>query len=418
MKLLTTRLHTPVLRQRLSAEIHSQGKPTAFEKMTVSLVKTGRMTEELKGQSIPALFELLVGSDSANLFLDDTLNRLFSPTFAILGVGTDVHFSSYRDLPVSEIEVLPNGEELLRTGLFPTQARTIRRAVLFNPLSGTIQEDSAAEVDSLPENPDRALPESLATATWPEETAEAFVKKTLLRPGDTLSGVSREGVGTVGWTTFTANLELEDGTLKATSSRSGAADYLNGLSPDDFRRLMFTGLDFIKAADPVRKLDNVASSDLFPAGTPVPVPESWIWLHPDEESFPKAPKVVRLEVVWPSGDQAAVDGKPFTAGFNGIPDRLVLAAGPYPDAMASGDLRTFSHVVTARGFFARTPLEIPVGLREHLSAEAVAAMVDGLVSALRDTGHPRAFAHADALRRFHLPRQSKYTSQSHGGIQK
>jgi hypothetical protein len=413
MKLLTTRLHAPVLRQRLSAEIHSQGKPTAFEKMAVSLVKTGRMTEGLKGQSIPALFELLIGSDAANLFLDETINRLFSPTIAILGVGSDVHFSSYRDLPVAEIEVLPNGEELLRTGLFPTQARLVHRTVLFDPLSSTIKEEADSEVDSLPENPDRTLPESLATATWPEEEAEAFVKETLLRPGDTLSGISREGEGTVDWTTFTANLELEDGTLKATSLRCGAADYLNGLSPDDFRRLMLAGLGFIKAAGPVRNLDNVASSDLFPASAPEPVPESWIWFHPDVETSPKAPKGVRLEVVWSTGDQTVTDGQPFSVGSNGAPDRLVLAAGPYPDAMASGDLRTFSHVVMARAFFARTPLEIPIGLREHLSEEAVAAMVDELVSALRDTGHSRAFAHADALRRFHSPRQNKHTSQSH-----
>lgn len=312
MKLLTTRLHAPLLRQRLSLDVHSQGKPTAFEKMAVSIVKTGQEAEELKGQSIPALFELLIGNDSADHFLDDALNRLFSPTTAILGVGTDVRFSSYRDLPVSEIEILPNGEELLRSGLFPTQARTSYRTVLFNPLSGTVEAVSDEGIDSYPENPNHALPESLATSAWPEEATEDLVKKAFLRPGDILSGVSREEEGTVGWTTFTANLELEDGTLKATSAWPGAAEYLNGLPPDDFRRLMLSGLEIFNVPGPVRRLDDVDSSDLFPAGAS-------------------------------------------------------------PDTADSKDRKIFSHVVMARVFFARTPMEIPIGIRERLPDEAVAA---------------------------------------------
>ena len=311
MKLLTIRLHAPLLRQRLSLDVHSQGKPTAFEKMAVSIVKTGQRTEELKGQSIPALFELLIGNDSADHFLDDALNRLFSTTTAILGVGSDVHFSSYRDLPVSEIEILPNGEKLLRSGLFPTQARTFYRTVLFNPLSGTVEAVSDDDIDSYPENPDRALPESLATSTWPEEAAEELVKKTYLRPGDILSGVSREEEGTVGWTTFTANLELEDGTLKATSAWPGAADYLNGLPPDDFRRLMLSGLEIFNVPGPVRRLDDVDPSNLFPA--------------------------------WAS-----------------------------PDMANTKDSQISSRVVMARVFFAQTPMEIPIGIREHLPDEAVA----------------------------------------------
>lgn len=397
MKLLATRLHAPVLRQRISADVHSQGKPTAFEKMAVSLVKTGREAEEIRNMSVPALFEFIVGNDSADPFLENTLDRLFSPAAAVLGVGSDVRFSSYRDLPVSEIEVLPNGEEMLRTGLFPTQARTVRRAVLFNPLAGTLEEDLNPGLDPLPEDPDRALPESLATDAWPEEAADAFARKAMLRPGDVLSGVSREGEGTVGWRTFSANLELEDGTLKATSSRPGAADYLNGLDPDDFRRLMLSGLGFFQASGEVRKLDGVDSADLFPAGAPAPDPESWVWLHPDSETFAKAPKGVRLEAVWPAGDRTPADGNAFSVGSDGAPDRLVLAVGPYPDAAASGDLRTFSHVVSARAFFARTPMEIPLGIRERLSGEAVAATAAGLVAALLDAGHPRAFAHAVAL---------------------
>ena len=310
MKLLTTRLHAPLLRQRLSLDVHSQGRPTAFEKMAVSIVKTGQEAEELKGQSIPALFELLIGNDSADHFLDDALNRLFSTTTAILGVGSDVRFSSYRDLPVSEIEILPNGEELLRSGLFPTQARTFYRTVLFNPLSCTVETVSDDDIDSYPENPDHALPESLATSTWPEEAAEGLVKKTYLRPGDILSGVSREEEGTVGWTTFTANLELEDGTLKATSAWPGAADYLNGLPPDDFRRLMLSGLEIFNVPGPVRRLDDVDPSDLFPAGAS-------------------------------------------------------------PDTANTKDSQISSHVVMARVFFAQTPMEIPIGIREHLPDEAV-----------------------------------------------
>ena len=189
MKLLNTRLYAPVLRQRLAVDIHSQGKPTAFEKMAVSLVRTGRDSEEIKSQSLPALFELLIGNESADVFLDDTLNRLFSPTTAILGVGPSIRFASYRDLPVSEIELLPNGEEMLRTGLFPTQARTIHRSVLFNPLSGTLEEDPGSDLDGSPADPDRALPESLATDTWPEEAVDVFVNKSMLRPGDILSGL-------------------------------------------------------------------------------------------------------------------------------------------------------------------------------------------------------------------------------------
>lgn len=311
MKLLTTRLYAPLLRQRLSLDVHSQGKPTAFEKMAVSIVKTGQEAEELKGQSIPALFELLIGNDSADRFLDDALNRLFSSTTAILGVGTDVRFSSYRDLPVSEIEILPNGEELLRTGLFPTQARTFYRTVLFNPLSGTVETVSDEGIDSYPENPNHALPESLATSAWPEEAAEDLVKKAFLRPGDILSGISREEEGTVGWTTFTANLELEDGTLKATSAWPGAADYLNGLPPDDFCRLMLSGLVIFNVPGPVRRLDDVDPSDLFPAGAS-------------------------------------------------------------PDTANIKDSQISSHVVMARVFFAQTPMEIPIGIREHLPDEAVA----------------------------------------------
>lgn len=397
MKLHSTRLHAPVLRQRLLAEVHSQGKPTAFEKMAVSLAKTGRETEELKDQSLPALFELLVGNDSADLFLDDTLDRLFSPATAVLGVGADVRFSSFRDLPVSEIEVPPNGEELLSTGRFPTQARTIRRSVLFNPLAGTIEEDAGIGVDELPENPDRALPESLATASWPEEDAEAFARETMLRPGDALSGVSRDGEGTVGWWSFSANLELEGGNLKATSPHPGAAEYLNGLPPDAFRRLMLSGFGFLGTPGPVRQLDGVADADLFPAGTPAPAPDSWLWLHPEGEAFSQAPKGVRLEVVWPAEPRAGSDRDPFTAGTGGTPDRLLLPSSPYPDAAASGDLRAFCHAVSARVFFARTPLEIPVGLREHLSGEASAATAEGLVAVLLGSGHPRAFAHAVAL---------------------
>lgn len=312
MKLLTTRLHAPILLQRLSAEVHSQGKPTAFEKMAVLLVKTGQMTEELKGQSIPALFELLVGNDSATLFLDETLNRLFSPTTAMLDVAPDVRFSSYRDLPVAEISILPNGEELLRTGLFPTQSRTIRRTVIFDPLDLTIREASDVEFDTLPEDPGRALSESLATSVWPDETAEEYVKKTFLRPGDVLSGISRYEEGTVVWTTFKANLELEGGKLKATSERPGAADYLNGLPPDDFRRMMLSGLEIFNVPGPVRQLDDVDSADIFPAGA-------------------------------------------------------------IPDAADSEDRHSIFHVVMARVFFAKTPMEIPIGIREHRSGEAIAA---------------------------------------------
>ena len=93
----------------------------------------------------------------------------------------------------------------------------------------------------------------------------------------------------------------------------------------------------------------------------------------------------------------AGDGTPFSVGSDGAPDRLVLADKPYPDATASGDLKAFSHTVTARVFFARMPMDIPLGLRERLSGEAVTAMAESLVSALLGTGHPRAFAHAIIL---------------------
>ena len=313
MRLLTARLHAPLLRQRLSLGVHSQGRPTAFEKMAVSIVKTGRGAEDLKGQSIPALFELLIGNDAADHFLDDALSRLFSPTTAILGVGSDVRFSSYRDIPVSEIEILPNGEELLRTGFFPTQSRTFYRTVIFNPLSGTVEVASDADIDLYPEDASRALPESLATSAWSEEATEELVKKKFLRPGDVLSGISREESGTVGWTTFTASLELEDGALRAASAWPGAADYLNGLPPDDFRRLMLSGLEIFNVPGPARQLDDIDPADLFPAG-------------------------------------AALD-----------------AADPE-------DRQTFSHVVMARAFFAQTPMEIPIGIRERLPGEAAAAM--------------------------------------------
>ena len=419
MKLLSTKLNAPILRQRISADIHSQGKPTAFEKMTVSLVKAGKESEELKGQSIPSLFELLVGNDSADVFLDATLNRLFSPALAALGVGSDVHFAAYRDLPVSEIDILPNGEELLRSGLFPTQSRKIHRTILCNPLTGTVEEQPQdGGPDSAPEDSDRALPESLATGAWPEEAVDAFVRNTLLRPGAVLSGVSREDEGTVVWTSLAANLELEHGTLRATSRSPGVANYLNGLAPDEFCRLMLSGLEFTKVRGKVRKLDDVADTDLFPAGASPHAPESWIWLHPDLETFPNAQKGTRLEVVWPADVQVDDVGKSFLAGLDGKPDRLVLASAPYSDATASGDLRTFSHVVSARAFFARMPIEIPVGLREHLTAEVAASIANALISALRDSGHPRAIAHADSLRRFCLPRQNKHAVQPHGGKQK
>ena len=416
MKLLSTKLSAPMLRQRISVDIHFQGKPTAFEKMVVSLVKAGKETEDIKGQSIPALFELLVGNNSADVFLDATLNHLFSPATAILGVGSDVHFAAYRDLPVSEIDILPNGEELLRSGLFPTQSRKIRRTILCNPLTGTVEEQQQdGGYDQIPEDPDRALPESMAMDVWPEEAVDAFVRNTLLRQGNVLSGISREEEGTVVWRSIGVNVELENGTLRATSPSPGAANYLNGLAPDDFRRLMLSGLEFIKALGPVRKLDDVADTDLFPAGASPHVPESWIWLHPDLETFPMAQKGVRLEVVWPVDAKAETDGKSFLVGSDGSPDRLVLPTSPYPDASASGDLRTFSHVVPARVFFARMPMEIPVGLYEHVTAEVAASIEDGLVSALLDTGHPKAIAHADSLRQSHSSHQNKHAAQPHGG---
>ena len=398
MKLVSAKLHAPVLRQLLSANVHSQGRPTAFEKMAVFLVETGKSSDELKGQSLHALFELLVGGPAADPFLDETLERLFSPAFAILGVAPDVRFTSFRNLPVSEIEVLANGKELLRSGLFPTRPRQIRQAAVYDPLSGTVEEDDGDSFADVPDVPERALPESLAAGVWPDAAAEDFVRRVLLRPGDTLEGVSREDEGRIGWTTFSATVELDGETLKASSPRPGAADCLNGMVPDDFRRLMLSGLDSVRTEGPVRSLSGVDPSDLL---SPLARPsdsESWIWFHPDGETSAPAPKGVRLEVVWPAEEGSAPpEGPEFSVGTDGAPDRIAVPAGPYPDATAAGGLRTFSHVVAARAFFARTPMEIPVRLRERLSDGDVAKSADSLVSALLESGHPRALAHAVVL---------------------
>lgn len=399
MKILTTRLYSPVLRQDISASIHSQGKPTAFEKMSVFLVKTGQASEELRGQSLPALFELVIGSPVADLFLENTFDRLFSPAFSILSVRPDVRFSAYRDLPVSEIEILPNGEDLLVSGLFPTCPRDVRRSVVYDPLAGTVEDDGDGSMSERPDDPVRALPRSLATDTWPTITVEDFVRRTLLRPGDSLSSVSQAGTGRVGWTSFKANLELDGETLKASSSRPGAADYLNALIPEEFRRLMLSGMDSVKATGPVRSLAEVDPDALSPARKMPAAPESWIWLHPEGDDYVDVPKRVKLEVCWSTAGFGASDGSRFSIGADGGPDRLIVPSSPYPDETSSGDLRTFSHVVSVRAFFSRTPMVIPVGIRETLPAAAAAKVVKSIVSALRVSGHPRARAHARVLAR-------------------
>lgn len=397
MKLIVNRLHLPVLRQPILVNVHSQGKPTAFEKMAVSFVKTGQTSEELREHSIASLFEFIVGNDSANIFLDETLDRLFSPAIAVLRVASDVSYSSYRDLPVKEIEVLPNGEELLRSGLFPTQARTIRRTVLFNPISRNVSEAAEDAERLYPVDQSRALPETLATSVWPGEEIDAFVKKTLLRPGDVLSGISRMEEGRVEWSDATASLELEDGELKAKSSVEGVADYLNGLRPEEFARLMLGGLESVRSQGPARNLDGIATSDIFSPVGRISAPDSWVWLHPD--GVDAAPKNVRLEVIWPVDGQASPGKNSFSVGAGGAPDRLFLSDAPYPDKEASGDLHEFCHIVTGRAFFARTPLEIPIGLRERLSDESSAEAASIIITALRESGHPRAHAHADAMSR-------------------
>ena len=112
MKLVFSEIFAPVLPLRLTASVHSQGDATVFEKMAMSLVSIGSESDELRGHTIPALFEILIQGRLDDDIVDRTVEDLFSPANGLLAVANpDILFSTYRDIPVSEIEILPAGSD-------------------------------------------------------------------------------------------------------------------------------------------------------------------------------------------------------------------------------------------------------------------------------------------------------------------
>lgn len=404
MKLLSIRLYAPVRRLHFSAHVNSRGAPTAFEKMTVFLVRQGQQYDELKNQSIPALFEMLVGSREVDMFLEKTLDDLFSPAIGVLRVVDGIRYDSLMDLPVSAIEILPNGEELLSSGMFPTQPRTIRLSVLYHPLAQTVVEDDGRDLPTKPENKEAALPEELAGEAWPEELLSLFVRNNILQAEDGLAGISHdeEGHGAreaeIVWMPFPATVELDNGVLTAKSPRPWAEQYLNGLTPEMFQSLALSPLRLAEPAPRKGAMDlsSINAADLYPSDANPPDSNSWIRLRPDSSEYGERPNV-RLEVVWPV---QVADGQwenTFTAGQDGRPDRLSIPGSPYPDPLATGDIESFSHIVFGRASFAHTPLEIPVGVQERLSDEASGGLASALVAALLEAGEVRALAYASVL---------------------
>ncbi len=399
MKLLSLSISHPVRRLSFSLSVHSKGIPNAFQKMAVFLVKHGKESDELRNLSIPALFEAIVGGQGAMPFLERTLDELFSPTVGVLRLSPDVRFTSYGDIPVSEIELLPNGEELLATGAFPTKSRTFQRTALYDPLRQRIDSDVRDDLPDLPDDPERALPEELATSAWPEGLVDAFVREHAMRPGDVLAGiVPDESADELMWMSTKANVELVDGALSATSPSTEMQDHLNGLRPEEFQRLLLAPLDVFRPAAPgsVKDLSAVESNDLYPADSAPTAEESWIWLHPNTASAEVVPNP-RLEVVWPLPGAAMPEGEAFLTGKNGAPDRLAIPASPYSDVMGSGTTRHFAHVTMGRALFAHAPVEIPIGIRERLPEDVSVRIAESIVSALVATGNVRAFAHAAVL---------------------
>lgn len=401
MQLLSRCLHEPVHRLRFSANIHSRGTPTAFEKMAVVLVKQCRESEELRNQSIPSLFEMLVGNREADFFIEKTLENLFSPAIGILRVDANIDFKSYDNLPVSEIEILPNGEELLSTGQFPTRPRTVTFVVLYHPLAQSVENDDYDELEEQPSPPEGALPDGSAGEVWPEELLQQFVlnhKK--LRPGEVVAEImpNNDARNEKVWKPLPATVELENGVLTAKSNVAWAERYLNGLTQESFRNLLLRPLQHVSPTDsgPARDLSMLDDTDIYPPTGNPPLSDSWIHLHPDSLGSERHTGV-RLEVIWHSPGQEAPDGPAFQTGRDRSPDRLVIPGRAYPDSWGEGDLRSFSHIVQGRAVFAHSPLEIPVGVRERLSDEATKVLALSLITALLETKDVRAIAHAACL---------------------
>lgn len=399
MKLVFSEIFAPVLPLRLTASVHSQGDATVFEKMAMSLVSIGSESDELRGHTIPALFEILIQGRLDDDIVDRTVEDLFSPANGLLAVANpDILFSTYRDIPVSEIEILPAGRVLLETGRFPTEPETRRFSAVYDPLANAVSETRTQDVPRQSVRPATALPASLANEV-PAELARDFVERNGLRPGQVLSEVERIDSGEPVWIPFRASVELEGGVLSAKSSRSGAEAYLNHLAPDAFRGILLSGLEPYRAQafGPARDLSRAEAANLYAPGETAPSPTSWVRLRPNSAGGSSDSPETRLLVVWAEAGDAVPSVPAFERGPDGSPDRLVLPSSPYPDPNARGDLRSLSHVVLGRATFAETPMEIPVGCRELLSSEDAKALASSLFFALVGSSDPRALAHAAVL---------------------
>ena len=376
MEFFGTDIYLPVDRHTFDVTTEMPRHPTAFEWVAARIVADFGASPQFAAASVGDVFRAALGGAGAEAFLGTALDELFSSTVHVL--ETDERDVDPLVLPISRIRVTEEGRRLLETGLLPSEPKSERREVTYDPISKKILTGKLRDAET-PE-PGKMVELGAAAAQPPVDLVQANAERGL-KEGCRVGRVTPVGLPRRSWRRQRVFFTLDGGKVKLSGDRGGltpeTADYLTALSPERSKALFFdTAFDHDEGfPQHVSELPEDVTRVLTPSAAAGESPRSsTVVLKGGGATLPGGIAAV-LEVV--PGEKVELTGEP-----GGLLRLTVPAANcPIPEGGICN--REMMRVpCRIRCFYEGLPLELPVVYERRVDDEAKRKMTDGLLQAV------------------------------------
>lgn len=376
MEFFGTDIYLPVDRHTFEVTTETPRRPTAFEWVAARIVSDFGSSAQFAAASVGDVFRTALGGEGTEAFLGTALDELFSSTVHVL--ETDERDVDPLMLPISRIRVTEDGRRLLETGLLPSEPKSERREVTYDPISRKILTGKLRDAED-PE-PGKTVDLGALAAQPPVDLVRTDAERGL-KEGCRVGRVAPTGLPHRSWRRQRVFFTLDDGKVKLSGERGGLTPetvaYLTSLSPKRAKELFFDaafdrgeGFPLHMSelpADVTRVLTPSAAAGASPRSTTVV-------LKGNGETLPGCIASV-LEVV--PGKNVELTGEP------GGLLRLTVPAANYP--IPEGgicDRETMRVPCRIRCFYEGLPLELPVVYERRVDDETKRKVTDGLLQAV------------------------------------
>lgn len=231
MKLADIRVGVPLLRLEVRIHHATPRKPTAFERIILSMAENLGQNPSFNKLSLERLFvEILCVPDPGPLVLP-TLSELLS--LDVISLRDQANLDRFDILTLHDIEITARGREMIWEGMLPAKTMQNEGVFYYAPISQTLLSESESKAYR-PDPPKFSVDSSLFEGIFPEEKIRSKIFATGYRWLTAASFIERIELlsSQTFWKDTPCSIEINSGDLKIISKDEDLNSYLDSLEPE------------------------------------------------------------------------------------------------------------------------------------------------------------------------------------------